>query len=699
MTQKIKSQKLAALLLALLTMVSLFTFVTADTTFAASDGEWYYNVVDGKAEITNYVGAGTVLTVPAIVNGYAVKKVTGLANNFYKDRITSITFSQGITEIGDGVCEGYTVLANVTMPSTMTTIGKNAFSGCTSLKGINLPSSVSSIGMSAFAGCTSLSSANIQCSITEIPDRMFYGCKVLSNVTMPNYITSVGNLAFLDCANIGSITLPDTVKTIGEGAFQGCAKLGGMHLPASLTKIGDSAFYGCVSLDKMYIPNKTKSLGGDAFRDCANLTEVYLSPSVNKIGTDCFDGCKSLTKLVFGGGYVNLNSALDVAVSPTVYYPSGKASEWKDCKVSNQSTYAASTKITISKVGTLTAGSKKTLSVTNYPSNAVFKDVYFFTSDNKTVATVDDNGVISAKKAGTANITVTTINGISSTIAVSVKPQTVSEVKAVPATINSVNVSWRDTGVAGYYVYRATSEKGTYTKVGTVTGASSYTDKGLTKGKTYYYKVEAYQSKTLVSAKSEAAKVTVTSPTPTNVKASKTSTTSATVKWNKVAGANGYVVTMATSKNGKYTTVKTITNGSTLSHKQTGLTVGKTYYFKVWSYTNVSGKKVYSPASAAASVKMSIPTPSGLNAKRVKSGVAQLTWNKVSSAEGYIVTMATSKTGSYSNIKTLSGNTSTILNKTGLTAGKTYYFKVWSYVTVNGKKVYSAASAPVSVKV
>ena len=178
MTQKIKSQKLAALLLALLTMVSLFTFVTADTTFAASDGEWYYNVVDGKAEITNYVGANTVLNVPAIVDGYSVKKVTGLVNNFYKGRITSITFSQGITEIGDAVCQGYTALEKVSMPTTMTTIGKNAFAGCTSLKDITLTEELNSVGASAFKGCSALEKIVINTKNLTCGDSIFANCKI-----------------------------------------------------------------------------------------------------------------------------------------------------------------------------------------------------------------------------------------------------------------------------------------------------------------------------------------------------------------------------------------------------------------------------------------------------------------------------------------------------------------------------------------
>lgn len=61
----------------------------------------------------------------------------------------------------------------------------------------------------------------------------------------------------------------------------------------------------------------------------------------------------------------------------------------------------------------------------------------------------------------------------------------------------SIKVSWsKVSGAKGYYVYRATSLKGKYKKVKTLTSGNkvSYTNKGLKKGKTYYYKVVAYKT-------------------------------------------------------------------------------------------------------------------------------------------------------------------------------------------------------------
>lgn len=58
-----------------------------------------------------------------------------------------------------------------------------------------------------------------------------------------------------------------------------------------------------------------------------------------------------------------------------------------------------------------------------------------------------------------------------------------------------VTVSWKKTtGATGYYVYRAASAKGKYSRVKTITSGRTlkYVDSKVKKGKTYYYKVVPY---------------------------------------------------------------------------------------------------------------------------------------------------------------------------------------------------------------
>ncbi|MGN0659795.1 MAG: PQQ-binding-like beta-propeller repeat protein [Emergencia sp.] len=75
---------------------------------------------------------------------------------------------------------------------------------------------------------------------------------------------------------------------------------------------------------------------------------------------------------------------------------------------------------------------------------------------------------------------------------------------------------------------------------------------------------------------------------------------------------------------------------------------------------------------------------------------ATVTWKKVSGATGYQVSRATSKNGTYKVMKT---TTSLKYTNTSLTSGKTYYYKVRAYRTINGVKYYGKWSVIKSVKV
>lgn len=60
----------------------------------------------------------------------------------------------------------------------------------------------------------------------------------------------------------------------------------------------------------------------------------------------------------------------------------------------------------------------------------------------------------------------------------------------------TITVTWsKVNGADGYKIYRATSKNGTYKVIRTASSKDtrSYTSRGLTKNKTYYYKMKAYR--------------------------------------------------------------------------------------------------------------------------------------------------------------------------------------------------------------
>ncbi len=101
---------------------------------------------------------------------------------------------------------------------------------------------------------------------------------------------------------------------------------------------------------------------------------------------------------------------------------------------------------------------------------------------------------ITGKKVGKTKIKVK-VGKKSKKVKVTVLPMTVSGVKAAKLSETSAKITWsKSNGATGYTIYRSTSEKGGYAKIGKNKGANktSFTNNGLAKGKFYYYKIQAY---------------------------------------------------------------------------------------------------------------------------------------------------------------------------------------------------------------
>ena len=162
------------------------------------------------------------------------------------------------------------------------------------------------------------------------------------------------------------------------------------------------------------------------------------------------------------------------------------------------------------------------------------------------------------------------------------------------------------------------------------------------------------------------------------------------VSWNKINGAEGYVIYRA-SGNGSYKAIKTITNVNTLSYTDTGATTnGSKYTYAVRGYKG-SVKSDYTGKSAYC------VTPSKLTyAKNTTSKKMTVKWNRNTKVIGYQVSYKTGKTEKTVTIKS-NKTLSTVIKS--LKKGSTYSVKVRGYKTVSGVNYYSAWSSAKNVKV
>ncbi len=107
-----------------------------------------------------------------------------------------------------------------------------------------------------------------------------------------------------------------------------------------------------------------------------------------------------------------------------------------------------------------------------------------------------------------------------------------------------------------------------------------------------------------------------------------------------------------------------------------------------------------STTKAASKSKSNKPKKTSISKIKAQKKGFKVTWKKVSNAKGYQVKYSTSKKFTKKTSKTVTVKKATTTSKTvkDLKKKKTYYVKVRSYKTVNGKKVYSDWSKVKSVK-
>lgn len=318
-----------------------------------------------------------------------------------------------------------TVLDTLTLGTKLTNIGKYAFTGCSSLPRVFMPDNIKSVGLQAFMDCSALYDLTFSNNLVSVGEQSFENCVSLEKVSLPASLDALSSETFAGCTSLYDVNLGSTLNTIGPSAFSGCTRLEAVDIPRSVYGFGVSSFKDCTALRFMKLTEGIKSIGKTAFSGCTALEGVEFSENLVSIGDGAFTGCTALMTIrswaeIPPEGLATFPDT--VKNNAVVYVPDGTVEDYKDSPTwedfLNFGVISGDIKVnavTISEVeATLKRGMTLTLKAQVTPAFASNTTVTW-SSDNETVATVTDEGVVAALSSGKANITATANDGSGAT--------------------------------------------------------------------------------------------------------------------------------------------------------------------------------------------------------------------------------------------------------------------------------------------
>ena len=270
-----------------------------------------------------------------------------------------------------------------------------------------------------------------------------------------------------------------------------------------------------------------------------------------------------------------------------------------------------------------------------------------------------------------------------------------SSIQASAAAYNQINLAWAQTAQAdGYEIYRNGQ------LLQTVWGGNncSYADTAIACGTTYSYQVRAFKNTngtTSYGAFSGEASAVTSLPGTSMQGASSQEYQTMTITWNQGVGATGYELYRSNTSGTGYNYLADITDGNTTSYRDTAVTVGETWFYKVKPYRVENGQKVYGPETGEVSGLVTLGSVSGVNAWASAYNRIELTWNKLSFATGYEIYYSTSPDGGYQLLKRV-GKGSSRFKWSKALCGTTYYFQVRPIQKVKKVTNYGSFSNTVS---
>ena len=396
--------------------------------------------------------------------------------------LTDIKLPSKITRIENYTFYGCSSMTTAELPEALKSIGEYAFYGCEALEGIVIPDKTYLIENDAFENCSALKSLKCGTGLRTVEYNAFRNCDALTEVALQEGVTTIGNNAFYDCDGLETIAIPNSVTSIGTSLFSGCEKLKNVTLGIGITQIPASMFYQCPKLESIALPYRVTSIGDSAFANSTSFTSITIPRSVTTFGSNIFSYPAKLTIYGvsgtkaeayagnIGATFVPIDKPATLATLDKTTLNINKGSSAKlnlsvqpidftdevNWKSANTSVVTVAADGTVKAVGVGTTTIKVTvgnasasckvtvvqpvtsislnttslsmealstyqLTATAYPNDAYDKSVKWESSDTS-VATVSENGLVTAVGKGTATIkaTSTAVSSVSRSCTVTV---------------------------------------------------------------------------------------------------------------------------------------------------------------------------------------------------------------------------------------------------------------------------------------
>ena len=275
------------------------------------------------------------------------------------------------------------------------------------------------------------------------------------------------------------------------------------------------------------------------------------------------------------------------------------------------------------------------------------------------------------------------------------RPARVVNLTAKATDYKTIQLNWDAVEGATYYqIYRLNTQTGKWIKFKTST-TNSYKVTGVKTGVKYSYRVIA--NKELADGAIVAGKSSSTKSATALLQGEPVLTMKANGKtkfdlsWTKVAGATRYLVYRKSETEGWK---KILTLGGDVTTYTTSSMVPNTYTYMIKAARYDSKERTQTNGSNTCTGTSVFSKPV-ITVTKASSTTAKISWKAVEGVKYYEVYRATSKSGTYSKIKTTENLSFT--NKS-LKAGKSYFYKVRAYRTYNNGKVYTSYSKVVEYK-